>query len=286
MKVSLRGARSSLNLRDRMRAGGFTLIELLVVIAIIAILAALLLPALARATRKASQINCISNLKQLGQALQMYGDDHEDRLPGPLWNGMQASFDANTSEEILFYIYPYLGVRAPSGEPEVVKVAACPGYMHSAPGISSLADMEGRICYLLNPNVSPLPGTWVRPFGYPAPPQPPLKQSQLSQVPVLQPKCSPSQTWIREMSPIRRSAGGTTCPMRRCMGALATSFSLTGTWLRSEPRWPLRGGKEEFGGRFSSQHNWFLMSWRVACEDRHGYGEVCQRGPAACRIRS
>jgi prepilin-type N-terminal cleavage/methylation domain-containing protein/prepilin-type processing-associated H-X9-DG protein len=165
----------------RSRPGAFTLIELLVVIAIIAILAALLLPALARATRKSVQISCMSNLKQLGHALQMYIDDNAEHLPGPLWNGMQASFDESSSEEILYYIYPYLGIAPPSDRATVVRVAACPGYMKCAPGISSLSDMEGRICYLLNPNVSPLPGGQVCPFGYPSPLQPVLKQSQLSQ---------------------------------------------------------------------------------------------------------
>ena len=157
------------------------MIELLVVIAIIAILAALLLPALARANQKAIQIKCVSNLKQLGQALQMYANDNNDKLPGPLWNGMTASFGANTSEEILYYIYPYLGVTPPTDEPKVVAVAVCPGYMKSAPGVHSLQDMEGRICYLLNPNVDPLPGKRVCPFGYPNPLQPTLKQDQLSQ---------------------------------------------------------------------------------------------------------
>ncbi len=69
-----------------MRAGvevvvAFTLIELLVVIAIIGILAALLMPALGRTKEAGRSATCLSNLHQIGVALQLYVQDNNNRLP-------------------------------------------------------------------------------------------------------------------------------------------------------------------------------------------------------------
>src|SRR6266699_2033447 len=63
------------------RRPGFTLIELLVVIAVITIPAGILFPVFAQARDAAKRANCISNLRQIALAHQMYVQDNDDVLP-------------------------------------------------------------------------------------------------------------------------------------------------------------------------------------------------------------
>jgi prepilin-type N-terminal cleavage/methylation domain-containing protein/prepilin-type processing-associated H-X9-DG protein len=59
---------------------GFTLIELLVVTAILAILAGFLFPVFSQARESARQSTCLSNQKQIGNAVLLYAQDHDDVL--------------------------------------------------------------------------------------------------------------------------------------------------------------------------------------------------------------
>jgi len=65
-------------------SGGQRLIEVMVAFGMLAVLAAILFPTFAKAREKARQSSCMSNMKQLATGIQMFAQDHDDRLPGAL----------------------------------------------------------------------------------------------------------------------------------------------------------------------------------------------------------
>ena len=75
-------------------ARGFTLIELLVVIAIIGILAAMVFPVFARARESARRVVCLSNVKNIALAINMYLGDYQAFPPDFHNPDLEAWFDA------------------------------------------------------------------------------------------------------------------------------------------------------------------------------------------------
>jgi|GEM_PF-1356884 prepilin-type N-terminal cleavage/methylation domain len=112
------------------RAGrsGVTLAELLAVIVIVGLLAALLLPAAAHVRDRSRRAACLSNLKQLALAHQMYWQDYDETTVTSWSYGFPGDFS--------WYVQPYLGN---------IKVLFCPSFPVSA-------EEYGRLC---NPNYLP-----------------------------------------------------------------------------------------------------------------------------------
>ena len=83
---------TSLRRQQKSARRGFTLVELLVVIGIIALLISILLPSLNGARKQARTVTCLSNLKQMANAQEMYASQFNGwavpifigkRIPGP-----------------------------------------------------------------------------------------------------------------------------------------------------------------------------------------------------------
>jgi prepilin-type N-terminal cleavage/methylation domain-containing protein len=108
----------------------FTLVELLVVIGIIAILVSILLPTMSRAREAALSVNCLSNLRDIGNTLQMYANENKDRVPLGFFNNQRyesyiISYKQTASPPDTRF-YPVLGPLYVANHMRDARVFYCP----------------------------------------------------------------------------------------------------------------------------------------------------------------
>jgi prepilin-type N-terminal cleavage/methylation domain-containing protein/prepilin-type processing-associated H-X9-DG protein len=116
------------------RGSAFSLIELLVVIAIIAVLASLLMPVLGRVRAKADDSKCVSNLRQIGVAINLYAGEHDDQLPGPMGGGVSRALVSSDTLQLIYHLQPYLDLPKPTTTKVYPEILRCPAAKGTALG--------------------------------------------------------------------------------------------------------------------------------------------------------
>ena len=117
-----------LRVRQIQSHAGFTLIELLVVIAIIAILASMLMPAISKAKSSGQKAACLSNLHQVGIAMQMYAEDFKGLIP-------------RGNDVVWFQAFmPYVPEGGKNNDFRVIRIFKCPSYPNK----------KQVVCYVIN----------------------------------------------------------------------------------------------------------------------------------------
>ena len=143
------------------RVGAFTLLEMLVVIAVIAVLTTILFPVLGSVRASAQSARCVSNLRQVGVAIQAYASDNKGTLPATGFFGISSYYNRdlrNFQNSLLNYLSLLPATTWSTSSPTDMSHSAifdCPGYKGA----------DGGKCYLLQQVVTSPNGTTMKPWG-------------------------------------------------------------------------------------------------------------------------
>ena len=100
----------------KISTAAFTLLELLVVIAIIAVLASLAYAGAGSMIGRSQTVKCLSNMRQIGAAAQMFAAENNGRLPG-------TSHGVSWTNSLAAYLGPKFIGKCPGAPDNLARVA-------------------------------------------------------------------------------------------------------------------------------------------------------------------
>lgn len=104
-------------------------------------LLAILMPSLSAVKKKAQSVICLSNLKQIGLAANLYAEAYENYVPR----------GASGRSYLWFELFlPFLGDEQNNGDYRNVKIYKCKSFPRAGTGLYGVPNSRQTICYVIN----------------------------------------------------------------------------------------------------------------------------------------